>query len=78
MQSYRFSNPSIVVYVSKSPLNISASKSIDYIVFDCQCKPFGNYAAYPKRRYTVRALTMAQAARYAVDKYAKEFVKNGK
>lgn len=72
MQKYRFSNPASVVEVSLSPLDRPEPGS-PYKIFDCLCRLFGRNRKGPHKTYQVTATTPAQAARFAIEKFRKEY-----
>ena len=71
MQKYRFSQPRIIVEVSKSPLD-QPEPGNRYTIFDCLCRPFGRTQG-PRKKYQITATTPAAAARMAIENYRKDY-----
>lgn len=72
MQKYRFSQPRIIVEVSKSPLD-QPEPGNRYTIFDCLCRPIGISKCGPRKTYQITATTPAAAGRMARDNYAKDY-----
>lgn len=72
MTKYRFTDPKIVVEVSKSPLN-KPEPGNPYYIFDCLCRPFGHNMKGPRKIYQITATTLAAAARMAFNNYKSDF-----
>ena len=77
MQKYRFSNPVSVVEVTEHNVSFVIVKPGEK-AFNCLCRGFGQNNHAPRKTYVIVAATPSQAARFAIDKYRKEFFGDGK
>lgn len=76
MVKYRFTEPKIVVEVSKSPYD-RPERGNSYTIYDCLARPFGRMQG-PRKTYQITATTPSQAARMAMDFYRKDYLGDGK
>lgn len=77
MQKYKFSNPVSVVEVTEHNVSFVIVKPGEK-EFNCLCRGFGQNNHAPRKTYVIVAATPSQAARFAIDKYRKEFFGDGK
>ena len=72
MIKFRFSKPTIVVEVSKSPYD-RPERGNSYTIYDCLARPFGHNMKGPRKTYQITATTPSQAARMAHHFYKVDF-----
>lgn len=72
MVKYRFTDPKIVVEVSKSPYD-RPERGNSYTIYDCLARPFGHNMKGPRKTYQITATSASAAARMAHHNYKMDF-----